>query len=88
MLKCSVCLYKNNCSLREIAKDITGCEGHSKDRICYDCKNHICKELGKGNIVKNFKCIRGNKRFSKNFETLDQFHNWHTVHWNEVVLNG
>jgi hypothetical protein len=25
-------MYENNCSLRDIAKDITGCEGHSKEK--------------------------------------------------------
>lgn len=31
-MKCKVCKFESNCSLREIAKDITGCEGHSKSR--------------------------------------------------------
>ena len=35
-MKCSSCLYENNCNLRNIAKDLTGCKGHSKIRNCKD----------------------------------------------------
>lgn len=28
-MKCTQCMYEENCSLREIAKDLTGCMGHS-----------------------------------------------------------
>ena len=31
-MKCSNCLYEDNCSLKDIAKDLIGCEGHSKKR--------------------------------------------------------
>lgn len=31
-MKCKVCKFESNCSLREIAKDIIGCEGHSKSK--------------------------------------------------------
>lgn len=27
-IKCLECKYQNRCSLREIAADLTGCEGH------------------------------------------------------------
>lgn len=30
ILNCYMCEYDGNCSLQEIAPDITGCEGHSK----------------------------------------------------------
>ena len=29
-MKCTDCEYNGNCSVQEIAEDITGCEGHSK----------------------------------------------------------
>ena len=31
-MKCSQCLYVENCNLKVIAKDITGCLGHSKEK--------------------------------------------------------
>ena len=31
-MKCTQCLFEDNCSLRKLAKDLTGCEGHSKER--------------------------------------------------------
>lgn len=31
-MKCIDCEYDKNCSVQEIAEDITGCEGHSKPR--------------------------------------------------------
>ena len=44
-MECSICLYNNNCSLQDIAKDILGCTGHSKLRPpkegqiqCESCK--------------------------------------------------
>lgn len=47
-MKCKDCLYENNCSLKEIASDLTGCEGHSKERPphkgevkCSCCKTWI-----------------------------------------------
>ena len=47
-MKCSSCLYENNCNLGSIAKDSTGCEGHSKIRNrkenevkCDCCKNWV-----------------------------------------------
>lgn len=50
-MKCSDCLYNDNCSLKEIAKDITGCEGHSKERLpreneikCGFCGRFVIKE--------------------------------------------
>jgi len=42
---CRACLYETNCKLKEIAPDITGCEGHSKEKPpiegylkCYCCR--------------------------------------------------
>lgn len=29
-MMCVKCIYEENCNLKEIAKDITGCDGHSK----------------------------------------------------------
>jgi len=29
-MKCSICKYNGKCSLQDVTKDITGCEGHSK----------------------------------------------------------
>lgn len=29
-MDCKLCEYEKNCSLRDLALDITGCEGHSK----------------------------------------------------------
>lgn len=31
-MKCGNCLYRDNCSLKDLEKDLTGCEGHSKER--------------------------------------------------------
>lgn len=31
-MRCDQCKFDKNCSLKEIAKDITGCTGHSKER--------------------------------------------------------
>lgn len=31
-MKCEQCLFEGDCSLRKIASDLTGCEGHSKER--------------------------------------------------------
>jgi hypothetical protein len=49
-VKCTHCLYEENCSLKEIAKDITGCDGHSKERPpkenqvrCLSCKRWVDK---------------------------------------------
>lgn len=44
-MKCKVCKFENSCSLKDIAKDLTGCEGHSKSKYkdselvqCISCK--------------------------------------------------
>ena len=29
-MKCSICLYEENCNLKNVAPDLTGCDGHSK----------------------------------------------------------
>ena len=49
-MKCTNCKYEDNCSLRKIAPDLIGCEGHSKEREkrngevkCKIC-NHWVKE--------------------------------------------
>lgn len=31
-MKCINCMYEKNCSLKELVKDITGCDGHSKSK--------------------------------------------------------
>lgn len=31
-MRCSECEFESNCSVREIAPDITGCNGHSKSK--------------------------------------------------------
>lgn len=31
-MQCAKCLYNGGCSLQAIARDITGCEGHSKEK--------------------------------------------------------
>ena len=31
-MKCACCIKENNCKLRNITKDLTGCEGYSKER--------------------------------------------------------
>ena len=31
-MKCNQCEYDNNCKLKEIYNDLTGCDGHSKIR--------------------------------------------------------
>lgn len=47
-MKCKDCLCKNNCSLKEVAKDLIGCEGHGKERPphkgevkCYCCSSWV-----------------------------------------------
>lgn len=53
-MKCKDCLYNENCELKEFAKDITGCEGRSKERLpkkdevkCSHCNSwiHLSKAL-------------------------------------------
>lgn len=46
-MRCADCIYNRNCSLQEIAEDITGCEGHSKSRELEDgqCKCDCCKRI-------------------------------------------
>lgn len=51
-MKCEVCRFESNCSLREEAKDITGCEGHSKSKYedgklvqCIACKEWVCDAM-------------------------------------------
>ena len=46
-MRCIDCEYNNNCSVQEITKDITGCEGHSKSRELRDgeCKCECCKKI-------------------------------------------
>lgn len=31
-MKCTQCLFEDNCNLKKLAKDLTGCEGYSKER--------------------------------------------------------
>lgn len=44
-MKCNICIYDNNCKLKKIALELTGCEGYSKLKPpkegqlqCYSCK--------------------------------------------------
>ena len=45
-MKCIVCKYEKDCKLREIAPDLTGCTGHSKERakLKNEVKCSTCKE--------------------------------------------
>lgn len=64
-MKCKDCLYKSNCSLREIASDLTGCEGHSKERLthkdkvkCSCCKTWVRESQAFKNITyRTFLCF-------------------------------
>lgn len=48
-MKCTECKFEYNCNIRKIAKDITGCEGHSRkinteDEVrCMYCKEWVHK---------------------------------------------
>lgn len=64
-MKCIDCLYENNCSLREIAQDLVGCEGHSKERPpqegevrCSYCKSWVDKsQTFQHEINKHYVCF-------------------------------
>lgn len=46
-MRCIDCDYNNNCSVQEIAENITGCDGHSKLRGLKDgeCQCECCKKI-------------------------------------------
>lgn len=61
-MRCEQCKFDDNCSLKEIAKDITGCTGHSVPRElrknevrCWQCGDFVDKE--KAFQDKNYKSI-------------------------------
>lgn len=49
-MKCINCMYEKDCELKKIAKDLTGCEGHSKAKIhkekvkCFCCNKLVKNE--------------------------------------------
>lgn len=65
-MNCKICIYDNNCSLQDIAKDITGCEGHSKEKVpkegqvkCNTCHEWIDKDRAfKLKYIDEYCCFR------------------------------
>lgn len=44
-MKCEMCLYNGSCSLQDIAEDISGCEGHSKERPLNEVRYSLCDKV-------------------------------------------
>jgi hypothetical protein len=63
-MKCTQCLFEDKCNLREIAKDLVGCAGHSRARPpragevrCRSCKEWVDKNKAfKQKNAENYCC--------------------------------
>lgn len=68
-MRCNKCIFESNCSLREIASDLIGCEGHSQGkpqkvkethRACIIC-GKVFEVLGSSKNTCSHECYRVKK---------------------------